>query len=272
VPNTFPRLTSRQHPLVETCRQLARARKGRAEVLLDGAHLVQDAVRAGAALEAVLVSTAFLEKASRLDRALLTRAAREGTRVVEVSAAVLEAASPAETPSGILAIGVWTPASPAALMTAAPALVVGLVDVQDPGNVGSVIRSADALGATGVVAAGETADPGGWKALRGAMGSTFRLPVACLSVADTLAVARQYGLTIVGTVAGRDGTPLDRVDLTRPTLVLLGREGAGLAPAVLAKADAALTIPMRDAVDSMNVAVTSALILYEARRQRAGRT
>ncbi len=149
----------------------------------------------------------------------------------------------------------------------APALVIGLVDVQDPGNAGSVIRSADALGATGVAMLGATADPAGWRALRGAMGSTFRLPVARGKTAELLHEARRTRVAVAA-AAATHGEAVETADLRSPIVILLGNEGAGLDDIVASQADVKLTIPMREGVDSLNVAVTAALILYEARRQR----
>jgi TrmH family RNA methyltransferase len=146
-------------------------------------------------------------------------------------------------------------------------MLLGLVDVQDPGNVGSAIRSSHGLGATGVLALGSTADPGGWKALRGAMGSTFRIPIACGSLDEGLRAARALGVQILATTSA-SADPIDQADLTRPTLVLLGNEGAGLPHHVADLATGRVTVPMRSGVDSLNVAVTAAVILYEARRQR----
>lgn len=202
--------------------------------------------------------------------AVAQRARQAGAAVYEATASVLEAASPVRTPSGIVAIARWSTAAPEAVFSHAPALALALVEVQDPGNVGSVIRGADAFGATGVVALGGTANPAGWKALRGAMGSTFRVPVARGDVDDVVRLARARGVRVIATALGT-GTPIDAIDWRAPALVLLGSEGAGVPSTLLEHADVRATIPMRPGVDSLNVAATAAIILYEARRQRAER-
>jgi TrmH family RNA methyltransferase len=140
--------------------------------------------------------------------------------------------------------------------------------VQDPGNVGSVIRSAHALGATGVLALGATADPAGWKALRGAMGSTFHLAVGRASLAGGLDAARAHGVSVAATVA-HGGVEIDRADLNLapPLLLLAGNEGAGLPSDAIAHTDRQLRIPLRTGVDSLNVAVTTALVVWEIRRR-----
>ena len=141
-------------------------------------------------------------------------------------------------------------------------------DVQDPGNVGAIVRVAEAAGATGVVAAGACADPFGWKALRGSMASALRVPVAVGADADAAVTdARRHGCQIVATTAREGREPFD-VDLARPTAVLIGNEGSGLPAALVAAADHRVTIPMKPPVESLNAAVTAALIIYEARRQR----
>jgi len=141
------------------------------------------------------------------------------------------------------------------------------VDVQDPGNVGAIVRVAEAAGATEVITAGASADPFGWKALRGAMGSAFRVPIARhLAVADALMLARSRGCRVAATVL--DGTPIEEADLAGPLCVCVGAEGSGLPPAVVHSADLRVTIPMAEPVESLNVAVATAIVLYEIRRQR----
>ncbi|HKW02969.1 MAG TPA: RNA methyltransferase, partial [Vicinamibacterales bacterium] len=191
-----------------------------------------------------------------------------GARVHHVTADVIAAASPVRTPGGVVAIAAWQPLTLARTLGASTGPVIALVDVQDPGNVGSVIRSADALGAGAVVAAGATADPGGWRALRAAMGSTFRVPVSRADAEALFTEAHARHVRIIATTVG-NGEPLERLQLDGPAIVLLGNEGAGLPEAVVRRADARVQVPMRAGVNSLNVAVTAALILYAAARPRA---
>lgn len=231
-------------------------------VLLDGEHLVREALDAGLEITVVLSDG---HQPELLDRAVAAGAAGHGC-----TRAVMAAASPVRTPSGICALARWRPRAIDAVFAAGPALVVGLVDVQDPGNVGSAIRSADALGATGALTLGATADPRGWKVLRGAMGSAFRLPVGRGELAAALTHARRAGIRVLAAVPA-GGRPIDEADLAAPSLILVGREGSGLPADVAAGADDAITIPMRPGIESLNVAVAAALVLDEARRQRRGR-
>jgi TrmH family RNA methyltransferase len=190
--------------------------------------------------------------------------------VLSVSENVMAAMSPVQTPTGIVAIAEVAPPPLDRVMGngSTTPLVVVLAGVQDPGNLGGVVRTAEAAGATGLVACVPSADPYGWKALRGAMASTFRLPVPeRVSLHEALAAARRRGLTIAAAVP-RGGVPMHEYDFTRPVAVMLGGEGAGLSADELARADERVTIPMKPPVESLNVAVSAALILYEAYRQR----
>ncbi len=268
----LPRITRRQDPVVTRCRDIASRAVDDDSVLLDGPHLVLDALRASVPVDLVLVTTALLDTPSAEMREVLRLAGEAGVEVLEGTTGVLDAASPVRTPSGVVAIARWTPVPLEGLWAPAPALVVGLVDVQDPGNAGAAVRSADGLGATGIVMIGATADPASPKALRGAMGSSFRVPVARGSLAKTLAAARSAGVQIAATTSPASGTvDLHAADLTGPVLVLFGNEGAGLPAPLVAGADVRLSIAMRPGVNSFNVAVTTALVLYEARLQRSAR-
>ena len=249
--------------MVQTFRRLAQGPFEDDRVLLEGEHLFAEAMRANVHVSLVLTSEP--------DTPLVVRAQAAGASVYHSSRAVIEAASPVHTPAGIIAIARWSPSSVERVLDASPALVLGIVDVQDPGNLGSIIRSADALGATGVVATPAGADPRGWKALRGAMGSTFRVPVARAPLPALIDEARRAGLRIAASTAD-GGRALEASALVEPVLVLLGNEGAGLPPDIVASADVKISIPMRDGANSLNVGAAAALVLYEARRQRQGRT
>jgi TrmH family RNA methyltransferase len=258
------RVSSRQHALVADCRALARgSRDGR--VLLDGAHLVAEALRASVPLELVLATA----EALTAEPALLPLLQAAAVPLYEATASVLDAASPTRSPSGVVGIARWATVPVADLFLAPRPLVVGLIDVQDPGNVGAVIRAADALGATGVGVAGESADPAGWKALRGSMGSAFRIPVSRSTTADLVESAARARVSVVASVA-HDGVDPASVALAASTLILVGHEGAGLSADLVQQADARVTLAMRAGVDSLNVSIAAALLLDEARRQRGG--
>ena len=256
---TATRLTSRQHAVVRRCRAAASGDDPDL-VLLDGEHLLAEALDAGVSIASVLTDGRA--------QPLVHRARASGATVYEATPAVLAAASPVRMPSGVVALAHWTTSRVSdAIASGRSGCCLGLVGVQDPGNVGSAIRAADALGATGVLILDGTADPRGWKTLRGSMGSMFHLPVGRGRTDEALAEATRVRLSVVAAVA-QNGSAPNALNLTRGSLILVGSEGSGLPESIVARADARVTIPMRTGVDSLNVAVTSALLLFEARRQR----
>lgn len=258
------RITSRHNPIVARFRAAARGEA--ADLLLvDGVHLVVEAMDAGLPIRQVAAAADAVDRPDL--RPALARLNELGVDVVTATPAVMSAVSPVRSSSPIVAL-VDRPRAEAGRVYRETALVVIAVDVQDPGNLGAIVRVAEAGGATGAVAAGASANPFGWKALRGSMGSALRLPI--LSRPDAAAAAdeaRRRGCRIIAAMP-RQGRSLFDVNLTGPVAVLIGGEGQGLTPALLEAADERLTLPMQPPVESLNAAVTAALIVYEARRQR----
>jgi TrmH family RNA methyltransferase len=221
-------ITSRQHPIVKEFRELARA--GGDRMLLDGWHLLNEAAAAQIAVETI----AICGPPSTSEQRVVDRLRRGGAQIVEVSGSVLNALSPVNTPTGVVAAARRPAVTKGSIVEPAPALVLAATGLQDPGNAGAIVRSAAAAGATGVVLDEASADPWGWKALRASMGSAFHVPV-----------------------------------LRTRMLSNLIREWAGLPDALVAGADARVSIPMREGIESLNAAVAAAVLLYEAQRQRA---
>jgi len=259
---------SRQHPFVRRCLELSRGYDPEhGEILLDGVHLVMEALSAGLRGLTVAVRSDAGDQPDITP--LLNRLTTAGAVILHASAEAIAAASPVRTSSGIVAVAIFTLTPLGAIFARTPSLLVAAIDVQDPGNVGAIVRSAEAAGASGVVVAGQSADPLGWKAIRGSMGSVFRIPVARATTLDAvLDAARMRGLQIVATTPS-GGRELFEMDLTQPTLVMVGGEGGGLPPMLVEAADARMRIPMDPPVESLNVAVAAGVILFEARRQRS---
>lgn len=258
------RITSRQNRVVAQYRAAARGETGDV-LLLDGAHLVSDALSARIPLQHVMVA-AESEESSDV-QPLVARAVAQRTIVAVASAKVMEAASPVRSTSPIIALANRNNLPSDVYSTRQPCVLIAC-NVQDPGNLGAIARVAEAAGASGLIAAGQSADPLGWKALRGSMGSALRLPIASRdSVDEAVAEARQHRCRIVATVP-RSGTSLTASDLRGPVAILIGGEGHGLPAAAIETADVRVTIPMQPPVESLNAAVTAALVAYEARRQR----
>ena len=258
-----PVITSRQHPLVKDFRELARGVDGR--LLLDGWHLLAEAAAAGLTIETVAVGG----PPRRDEQRLLDRLQATGATMVTVSSAVLNALSPVHAPTGVVASARTPEVQVSSVVAPSPALVLAAAGLQDPGNAGASIRSAAAAGATGVVLDEASADPWGWKALRASMGSAFHLPVCRVrAMAALVDDWRRSGVTIAATVP-RGGVSMYDHDFRRPTALLVGGEGPGLASELIASADVRISIPMHGAIESLNVAVAAALVLYEAQRQRS---
>jgi RNA methyltransferase, TrmH family len=255
------RISSRQNAVVKRFRALHTGRNDDT-VLLDGAHLLEEALSARVPIEVA----AFSESVA--GSALASEVSRAGVTTILVSQPVLSAISPVRQPSGVVSIARVRPASFEDALAGDQPLLIVLHEVQDPGNVGAVIRVAEACGATGVITTPGTADPFGWKSMRGSMGSALRVPIAAKQPMSAIATALQRrSISLVATVP-RGGTSLPQADLTGPTAILLGAEGAGLPQELLTPAVARLTIPMRPPVESLNVSIAASLILYEAARQR----
>jgi TrmH family RNA methyltransferase len=259
------RITSRRNALVARCRALADG-SDRTAMLLDGGRLIDEALAARIVIDQLIVQTGARERGA-IGR-VVAEAEHQRVPVVEVSAPVLAAVSPVRSPSGVVAVARRPVADAGRVFVDAGRSAVIACDVQDPGNVGAIVRAAEAAGASGVVAAGASADPFGWKALRGSMGSAFRLPVAAhMSAVDATVEAHRRGYRLIAAVP-RGGVSLFDVDLSGRVAFAIGAEGAGLTAELLAAADERITIPMDGPVESLNAAVTAALLLYEARRQR----
>ncbi len=261
-------ITSRSNPLVATFRALATTPDSTGtRVLLDGVHLVREARSAGLSFECVAIGTAALDAGGEAAQLAHTLEA-VGEPVFAVAEPVLRAMSPVQTPSGIVAIARHTTLQSATLSTSPAALFLVVVDVQDPGNLGALIRVAEAGGVTQVVVCGASAHPFGWRALRGSMGSALRLPlVQYPTTAAALTALHDSGTRVVAAIP-RTGPDPDQVAWTGRVAILVGGEGRGLDPAVVAGASEFVTVPMASPVESLNVAVAGAILVYAARRQR----
>jgi TrmH family RNA methyltransferase len=233
-------------------------------MLLDGWHVISEALAAGLTIDTLAVCGTL----AATERALLERARRTGTEIVEVAEPVMNALSPVKSPTGVVGRGARPRLEAKVVLKPSPALVLSAIGVQDPGNVGAIIRAAAAAGCTGIMVDEASADPWGWKALRASMGSVFHVPVIRNpDVMSSIAACRTAGLQIVAAVP-RNGTSMYELDFSKPMALLLGAEGTGLPQALLKAADARVSIPMSASVESLNVAVAASLLLYEARRQR----
>ena len=260
----MPAITSRQNPIVARFRDAAKGGSA-GLVLLDGVHLVAEALGAGLRIRESAVINVRNVRPDVADLAEQLRG--RDVPVATVSASVMEVLSPVRSPSPLVALA-ERPIDAGTRVYRDTPLVIVAIDIQDPGNVGAIVRVAEAGGATGVVCAGACADPFGWKALRGSMGSALRLPILVhRDIRTATDEARRHGCRIVAT-SPRGDQPVFAADFRGPVAILIGGEGAGLAASEIDAADERVTIPMQPPVESLNTAVSAALIIYEARRQR----
>ena len=257
-------LTSLQNPLVKQMRKLHRS-KTRREMglfLLEGTHLLEEARSVGFPVETVCCTPEWRDRHPELWAYL----EHQAQRLELVNEAVLEAIATTVSPDGIVATA---PRQSPQAIPAVPTLGLALETLQDPGNLGTIIRTAAGAGVDSLWLTHDSVDLENPKVLRSTAGQWFRLPMAVTS--DLPAQLRQCkasGMQVLATLPTATATYWE-VDLTRPTLFLLGNEGAGLSEEVTALADLGVKIPLAAGVESLNVAIAAALLVYEAQRQRA---
>jgi RNA methyltransferase, TrmH family len=259
-------ITSKSNAKVKTLRAAfdGKAAKPGGLVGLEGEHLIVEAMRSGLKFEAIFVRVGS-ERV--LDRTALR--GLKGKQTVLLSAEVFSSAVETESPQGIAAT-VAIPELKLELSTGRSGLVLVLEALQDPGNLGTLLRSAEAFGTSFVMMTPETVNPWNPKVVRASAGSVFRVPVVRASLVEIRRRLTALGLRIFATVTPRaSASPLMETYLGAPCAVLIGNEGAGLSPEALALADALVTIPC--VTESLNAAVAGSVILYEAMRQRAAK-
>ncbi|HEY9760940.1 MAG TPA: RNA methyltransferase [Trichocoleus sp.] len=257
-------LTSLQNPLVKHIRKLhqAKGRRSCGQFLLEGTHLVQEAALAGYPLEVVCCTPAWEERYPTLRQELETYAPRLETVTPEVLAAIATTVHP----DGVAAIAPHRSSH----IEFPSELSLGIVaeTLQDPGNLGTLIRSATAAGADGLWLSSDSVDPEHPKVLRASAGQWFRFPVQTHpDLASQVQQWRQAGIQVLGT-STQGAVDYWTVDFRPPTVIVLGNEGAGLSPAMLEHVSQNVRIPVAPAVESLNVAIAATLLLYEALRQR----
>ncbi len=233
---------------------------------LEGPKLLHEALSVGLEIAEVALSP-HAESGERMRRLLPTLAERR-VPVRRMEASLVASLSEVEASQGVVALARRPAFAEERLFEGVPLIVVA-VGIQDPGNLGGLLRTAEAAGASGAYLTEGTSDPFSWKALRGSMGSAFRVPhVRGVAAVEAIARLRRRGITVVATAAS-GGRPYDEADWRRPVALLLGNEGAGLSEPLVRQADAVVSIPLGGRVESLNVGVAAGLLLFEATRQRS---
>ncbi|AFY77352.1 rRNA methylase [Pleurocapsa sp. PCC 7327] len=257
-------ITSLQNPLVKQMRKL-HSSKGRREqhlFLLEGTHLLETACESNCSLATVCCTEQWRDRYPQL----WEKASKQAQRVEIVSPEVLGAITTTVHPDGVVATALRIIDRPAKLAH----LKLGLVleRLQDPGNLGTIIRTAVAAGADGLWLSDDSVDVDNPKVLRSSAGAWFRLPIIISSnLTEIVADYRSRGVQIVATLPKAKKLYWE-IDFTGPTLILLGNEGAGLTQELVSLSNLQIKIPLGEGVESLNVAIAAALLLYEAQRQR----
>jgi len=229
---------------------------------IESVRVIEEAIRSGLRFKAVF----FAESAEPRIAKLLPQLSSHAEALL-LPDAVFQSAVATETPQGVAALVKLKDWSLDDALAGTTPLVVVAAGLQDPGNLGTILRSAEAFGAGGVLTAEKTVSHLNAKVIRAAAGSLFRLPVLRLDAAAALPQLRARGLRIVGT-SSHKGTPAAAADLTQPLALFIGNEGAGLPREVARELDETLIIPHSPKVESLNAGVATSILLYEIARQR----
>ncbi len=256
-------LTSLQNPLVKQIRKLHSSKERREQglFLLEGTHLLEEAC----AVDYPLVSVCCTPEWHSLHEQLWQQASQNAERAEIVSPEIVKVIATTIQPDGVVATAKRIDSQSQVPFTG---LALALETVQDPGNLGTIIRTAAAAGASGLWLSADSVDLDNPKVLRASAGQWFRLPMA-VSQDLTAAVreCQQAGMQVIATLPSAQLTYWE-VDWRCPSLILLGNEGAGLSAELAALADLQVRIPLSSGVESLNVAIAAALMLYEAQRQK----
>lgn len=263
---------SRQNARVRELRAaFARSGRDESEVIgIEGEHLLAEALRSGLRLRTVFIRA----DAERRDASLRMLARLDlppSVPIVSLNPTLFASAVDTESPQGIAALVEPPRFSLAEALGGSAPLVVITAGLQDPGNLGTIIRSTEAFGGRGVIALPGTVDVWNAKALRASAGSAFRMPVVQEKTGPALAVLKERKIPVVAAIPAsgeREAIPCTAFDLTGAAAILIGNEGNGLSQDLLERADALVAIPMPGPVESLNAAVAASVLLYEAARQR----
>jgi RNA methyltransferase, TrmH family len=232
------------------------------EVAVEGMHLVEEAIRSGLRLGTVFFSESASERVHKLMPQLSA-----STEALLLPDSVFASAVPSETPQGVAALVRVRLSTLDNILATEPALLLVTAGLQDPGNLGTIARSAEAFGATGLLLGEGTVSQWNWKALRASAGSLFRLPLVKVELSNALSQIKSHGLRVLAT-ASHKGTEISQADLGGPLAILIGAEGSGVPKNVLAKVHEVIFIPQSPKVESLNAGVAASVVLYETARQR----
>jgi len=260
------RVSSRQNTLVKDLRRAFTQDEPTEQgfIAVEGVRLLEEAIRSGLRFQAVFFSDAGRAHAARLLPQIASHA-----EALLLPDDVFSSAVQTETPQGVAALVKLRPIALENILEQAEAkvLLAGVAGIQDPGNLGTIIRSAEAFGARAVLLGEKTVSPFNAKAVRASAGSLFRQPLLRVKMAEAMALLRQRGVRLLA-ASSHKGKPLQEADFTGAAMIVVGNEGAGVPHEVLALADELVTIPHSERVESLNAGIAASILLYEAARQR----
>ncbi|HWG49128.1 MAG TPA: RNA methyltransferase [Candidatus Acidoferrales bacterium] len=260
------RITSRQNPVIKELRKAFAHAEPTSEgaLAIEGVRMIEEAIRSGLRLHAVVFSDSGLKHAVRI----LPQISAHTQALVLPDEAFASAVS-TEKPQGIAALVKLKSAQLEDVIQHGrnDLLLVGIAGLQDPGNLGTIIRSAEAFAVHGVLLGENTVSHFNAKAARASAGSLFREPLVRVKMAETLQLLKQSGVSVLAT-SSRKGTPLPEVNFSCPCMIVIGNEGAGVPAEILSAADGLITVPHSLRVESLNAGIATSIILYEAARQK----
>jgi TrmH family RNA methyltransferase len=262
---SFKKVTSLANPLVKDIRAL-HLKKHRDETglfIAEGQKLARDAVDGGWPIHTLAYAAKLAGEPSVGALAAATKAS--GGAVLEVSAPVLEKITRRDNPQNV--VGVFRQRFAPEPAVGRDGVWVALDRVRDPGNLGTIVRTADAAGLAGVALVGASCDPFALEAVRATMGSIFHVPLARLSEDALIAQSKRHGARLVGTHLTAAAVDYREADYSQPLILLMGNEQQGLSEKLAAACDQLVRIPMRGKADSLNLAVSTGLMIYEALRR-----
>jgi TrmH family RNA methyltransferase len=258
------RVTSRQNALLKAIRQAFTQAEATEQglVAIEGVKTIDEAIRSGLRVHAVVFSDAGAARAEHL----LPQVPKQAETIV-VADEIFKSVVETKSPQGVAALVEFKTHALDSILSSVDPLLVVAHGLQDPGNLGTITRTAEAFGAAGLVLCEGTVSRYNAKAIRASAGSSFRLPTVTAKLEDVARPMREHGIRMIGS-SSHEGSALPETDLRGGVAIVIGNEGAGLPKPVVAKLDALLTIPHASQVESLNAAMAASLILYEASRQR----
>ena len=258
-------IEGRHHPLVKELRGIVRSGDLRLDdvILLETTRLIEDALRSGIFIPQIFLRTGAGARARDLLRLLPS-----DTEVIEIANAAFDSIGSTEASQGVFALAEVRQWSESDLFASAHSLILVAAGIQDPGNLGSMIRSAEAFGATGVLMTRGTVSPYNAKVIRASAGSLLRLPLLSnVSNQEAANILSRHNVTLLSAVTEK-GTPLSELSLKGSVAIAIGSEGSGLPPEIAASGHP-FTIPISARVESLNAAAAATIVLYEVARQRS---